>query len=102
MDASVGDPVRLSVPQESVGTLALSPQDGELLFTAGNPRPHFWTLSGIDVAGGTNMATSDVRWPVVHDARERCRRPGAFDCTRRSSAEAAIEASLIVFGLDLS
>ena len=57
MDASVGDPVRLSVPQESVGTLALSPQDGELLFTAGNPRPHFWTLSGIDVAGGTNMAT---------------------------------------------
>ena len=54
LDALEGEPVRLKVPQESIRTLSLRPDDRELLFTAGNPWPEFWTLRGVGVGASVN------------------------------------------------
>jgi Tol biopolymer transport system component len=47
VDPAGGDPVRLTVPTEAIFSLSLDPEDRQLLFSAGNPKPEFWMLSGI-------------------------------------------------------
>ena len=54
IDAVAGDPIRMTVPVEVIRSMSLEPGNRELLFTAGNPAPEFWTLRGLGSAKGPN------------------------------------------------
>jgi hypothetical protein len=57
IDAVAGDPIRLTVPVEVIHSMSLRPGNRELLFSAGNPAPEFWTLRGISSVRGPNAAS---------------------------------------------
>jgi Tol biopolymer transport system component len=47
MNADGGEPLYIRVPTELIGNLSLGPDGSSLLFSAGNPWPEFWLISGI-------------------------------------------------------
>ena len=47
MDPVEGAPLPVTAGTESINSLSIAPGNRELLFSAGNPKPEFWTLSGI-------------------------------------------------------
>jgi serine/threonine protein kinase/Tol biopolymer transport system component len=47
MNAEAGEPVYIRVPTELIGNMSLGPDGSSLLFSAGNPWPEFWLISGV-------------------------------------------------------
>jgi|SoiMethySBSTD1v2_1073268.scaffolds.fasta_scaffold03471_12 serine/threonine protein kinase/Tol biopolymer transport system component len=47
LNAASGEPVRIAVPTEMITSLSLGVEGSPVLFSAGNPFPEYWLLSGI-------------------------------------------------------
>jgi hypothetical protein len=58
MNADAGEPLYIRVPTELIGTLSLGPDGASLLFSAGNPWPEFWLISGIGRAPAASPAAA--------------------------------------------
>jgi serine/threonine-protein kinase len=59
MNADGGEPLYIRAPTELIGNLSLGPDGSSLLFSAGNPWPEFWLISGIGRrAASTSVAGS--------------------------------------------
>jgi Tol biopolymer transport system component len=62
MDAGGGDPIHLIVPTEAINSISLGPGNRDLLFSAGNPAPEFWTLRGV---GSPAKVTTMAPTPAI-------------------------------------
>jgi len=47
MNAEAGEPVYIRVPTELISNMSLGPDGSSLLFSAGNPWPEYWLISGV-------------------------------------------------------
>jgi Tol biopolymer transport system component len=67
MDADHGPPKLISVPTEMISSLSLGADGKTLLFSAGNPFPESWLVSGIGRRGAEPLAaeTSDKEASLV-------------------------------------